>query len=335
VAKVLLVEAIHESGMKILRNAGLEIVISPSTDAETLIKLLQDDVFGMIVRASKLDGSVLAAAKTLKIVGRHGAGYNNIDVDAATHLNVLVTNVPGANTYSVAEYVISAILVMSRKLMQGDAALRSGKLSQPGKSLPGLVKEYDLGGNELPGRCLGIIGFGKIGRKTAEMAVGLLQMKVIAFDPYVKEAPFGVRLVTDVKDIYREADFVTLHTVANKETENMLGTAELELMKPTAILINAGRGELVDELALAIALKQGKIAGAALDVFKDEPPQISNPLFSAPNVLLTPHVAGITDEAVEGLAIGSAQAVADLYLGKKPASIVNQEVWDKLASKAK
>lgn len=333
-AKVLLVEAIHESGVEILKQAGLEVVVSPSTDAETLSKFLDDDVFGMVVRASKLDARVLAAGKNLKIVGRHGAGYNNIDVEAATKLNILVANVPAANTYSVAEYVISTILVLSRKLMQGDAALRSGKLSQPGVSLPGLVKKYNLGGNELPGRCLGIIGLGKIGRKTAEMASGLLQMKVMAYDPYVTTAPAGVRLVTDAREIYREADFITLHALVTKETENMISAAELALMKPTAYLINAGRGELVDEQALADALQQGKIAGAALDVFKDEPPQITNPLFSAPNVLLTPHVAGVTDEAVEGLAVGSAQAVADLYLGKKPAAIVNPEVWERLAPKA-
>lgn len=334
-AKVLLVESINEAGVRILKQAGLEVVVSPSTDAETLIKCLEDDVFGMIVRTSKLEGRVLAAAKNLKIVGRHGAGYNNIDVDAATKLGILVANVPGANTYSVAEYVVTAMLVMSRKLIQGDAAMRSGKLSQPGRSLPGLVKQYNLGGNELPGRSLGIIGFGKIGRRTAEMAAGLLRMKVLAYDPYVKTAPPEVKLVPDVKDIYREADFVSLHALVTKETENMVGAAELALMKPTAFLINAGRGELVDEQALADALKQGKIAGAALDCFKEEPPPLTNPLFSAPNVLLTPHVAGVTDEAVEGLAIGSAQAVADLYLGKKPESIVNPEVWEGLAKKAK
>lgn len=330
-AKVVLVEPIHESGMTILKHAGLEVLVSPSTDAETLIKLLQDDdVFGLIVRTSKLDGKVLASAKNLKIVGRHGAGYNNIDVEAASTCNILVTNVPGANTYSVAEYVITAVLLMSRKLLQGDAALRSGKLYQSGRSLPGLVKEFNIGGNEAPGRCLGIIGFGKIGRKTAELAAGFLRMKVIAYDPFVQEAPAGVKLATDIRDIYREADFVTLHTLVTKETENMIGAAELAMMKPTAYLINAGRGELIDEAALADALKQGKIAGAVLDVFKEEPPPPDNPLFSSPNLLLTPHIAGVTDEAVAGLAIGAAQAVADLYLGEKPSAIVNPEVWERL-----
>ncbi len=332
-AKVLLVEPIKESGMQILREAGLVPVISPSTDADTLIRQLDNDVFGMIVRASKLEGKVLAAARNLKIVARHGAGYNNIDVDAASAQNILVTNVPAANTYSVAEYVISAILVMTRKLLVGDAALRSGKLSQPDRSLPGLVNQYGLGGTEAPGKCLGIIGFGKIGRKTAELASGLLRMKVIAYDPFVNSAPPEVKLVADVNEVYREADFITLHALVTKETENMIGAAELAMMKPTAYLISAGRGELVDELALIHALKQGVIAGAVLDVFKEEPPSIDNPLFAAPNLLLTPHVAGVTEEAVEGLAIGSAQAVADLFVGKTPASIVNPEVWTRLGNK--
>lgn len=330
VTKVLLVEPIHEAGIKILRDAGLEVIVSPSTDAETLIRLLQDDIFGMIVRASKLDAKVLAAARTVKIVGRHGAGYNNIDIEAASARNILVANVPAANSYAVAEYVITAILLLTRKLLQGDAALRSGELSQAGKSLPGLVSEYGLGGNEAPGRCLGIIGYGKIGRKTAEMAAGFLQMQVIAYDPFVTSAPPPVKLVADVRTIYREADFITLHTLATKATENMIGAAELALMKPTACLINAGRGELVDEPALIAALKQGRIAGAVLDVFKEEPPRAEDPLFSAPNLLVTPHIAGVTAEAVEKLAVGSAQAVADWYCGKKPAAIVNPEVWERL-----
>ena len=332
-AKVLLVEKIHESGMKILRDAGLEIVIAPSTDSAALIQLLDDDVFGIIVRSSKLEAKVLAAGRNVKIAARHGAGYNNIDVEAASKLNILVANVPRANTYSVAEYVLLAVLLLNRKLLQGDAALRSGKMSQPGKSLPGLVNQYNLGGNEAPGRCLGLIGLGNIGRMTAELAVRFLRMKVIAYDPFVKTAPEGVTLVAAADDVYRQADFVSLHALVTKETENMVGAAELALMKPTAYLINAGRGELVDEAALIDALKAGTIAGAILDVFKEEPPQINNPLFGAPNLVLTPHVAGVTDEAVEGMAIGSAQAVVDLYLGKKPESIVNTAVWENIAEK--
>lgn len=330
-AKVLLVEPIHESGVKILKQAGLEIVVSPSTDTATLTGLVRDDVFGIIIRTSRLDGEVLAAGKDLRIIGRHGIGINNIDLDVADRRNILVANVPDANAYSVVEYVLTAIMVMSRKFLKGNEALRAGKLADPGASLPGLVKKFNLGGSELPGRCVGVVGLGKIGAQVAEMAAKFLRMEVLAYDPYKKEAPPGVKLVGDINEIYRQADFVSLHTPATKETENMFGAAALALMKPTAYLINAGRGELVDEQALADALTAGKIAGAVLDVFWKEPPDLDNPLFSAPNVLLTPHIAGATDDAVERLAIGSAQAVADWFLGRKPVNIVNPQVWERVA----
>ncbi|MDR3592023.1 MAG: hydroxyacid dehydrogenase [Negativicutes bacterium] len=330
-AKVLLVESIHESGVKILKEAGLEAVVSPSTDTATLVDLVRDDVFGIIVRTSPLEGRVLEAGKQLRIVGRHGIGYNNIDLATADRCNILVANVPDANAFSVVEYVITALLMVSRKMLKGDEALRAGKLLQPGASLPGLVKKFNLGGNELPGRCVGVVGLGKIGLQVAEAAAGFLRMKVVAYDPYRKEVPQGIELVDDLSEVYRRADFITLHTPLTKETENMIDAKALALMKPTAYLINAGRGELVDEEALADALIQGKIAGAVLDVFRQEPPSLSNPLFGAPNALLTPHIAGATDEAVERLAIGAARAVADCYLSKKPANIVNPRVWDRLA----
>lgn len=330
-AKVLLVEPIHDSGIQILKQAGLETVVAASTDTEALIAAVQDDIFGMIIRTSRLEGRVLEAGRQLKIIGRHGIGVNNIDLPTADRLGVLVANVPDANSYSVAEYVITAVMTLSRKLVQGDAALRAGRLSQPGASLPGLVKKLNLGGNELPGRQLGIIGLGKIGLQIAEMASGFLHMKVLAYDPYRKDAPRRIRMVDDINEIYRQADFITLNTPLTKETENMINVAALGRIKPTACLINAGRGELIDEQALAEALINGKLSGAALDVFREEPPGLANPLFSAPNVLLTPHVAGSTEEAVERLAIGSAQAVADLFCGRKPANIVNSRVWESIA----
>jgi D-3-phosphoglycerate dehydrogenase len=166
--------------------------------------------------------------------------------------------------------------------------------------------------------------------QVAKAAAGFLRMEVVAYDPYKKESPLGVKLVPDIREVYRKADFITLHTPLTKETENLIDTSALALMKPTAYLINAGRGELVNDQTLVDALQKGKIAGAVLDVFREEPPSLTSPLFNAPNILLTPHIAGATDEAVERLAISSAQAVADLFCGKKPANIVNSQVWEKL-----
>jgi D-3-phosphoglycerate dehydrogenase len=328
--KVLLVEAIHPSGVKILEAAGLDVVVSPSTATESLVAAVKDDVFGIIVRTSPLEGKVIEAGKGLKIVARHGIGCNNIDLAAAERANILVANVPDANAASVAEYVITAIMMLSRKLMSSNQALRAGKFCQPGASLPGLVKKLDLGGNELPGRCLGVVGLGKIGMRVAEAAAGFLRMEVLGYDPYRRDAPAGITLVPDLGEIFRRADIITLHVPLTQETENLIDAAALATMKPTCCLINAGRGELVVEQDLADALVSGSVAGAVLDVFREEPPNLSNPLFSAPNVLLTPHVAGTTDEAVERLAIGSARAVADLAGGKRPANLVNPQVWDRL-----
>ncbi len=328
--KVLLTEPIHPSGIKILEEAGLEVVVSSSTDTATIIENMSDDIFGIIVRTSLLEGKVLESGRNLKIISRTGIGYNNVDISMADRLNIIVTNVPDANSYSVAEYVIATILVLSRKLIDGDKALREGRLTSPGASLPGLVREYNLGGNELPGKCLGIVGLGKIGRLIAEKANGLLRMAVIAYDPYQKEVPEGVRIVKSVEEVYRTADFITLNTPLTKDTEGMISATQLTMMKPTAYLINAARGQLIIDQDLADALHNGAIAGAAIDVFRSEPPSLDNPLFTAPNVLLTPHIAGSTAEAVKRMAIGSASAVVDLYSGKKPANIVNPKVWERL-----
>jgi D-3-phosphoglycerate dehydrogenase len=328
--KIFLTEPIHDSGVNILREAGLNVLVSPSTDADTLIKFVKSDVYGIIVRTSPLEGRVLKAGKNIKIISRTGIGYNNIDLRTAEELNILITNVPDANVYSVTEYIFTALLILSRKLVLGDRALREGKLSSPNASLPGMVRKCNLGGNELPGKTLGIIGLGKIGRNVAELANDFLKMKILAFDPYVSEAPSFLELVQDVEDIYRKADYVTLHTPLSKDTENMIGTKQLALMKPTAFLINAARGELVVDQDLADAVNQGIIAGAAVDVYRKEPPCLDNPLFSAANVLLTPHVAGSTDEALERMSVGAAKAMADFCTGKKPANIVNPEVWNRL-----
>ena len=328
--KILLTEPIHDSGVKILQEVGLNVLVSSSTDPRTLTELVRNDVYGIIVRTSPLEGRVLEVGKNLKIISRTGIGYNNIDVKMADRLNILITNVPDANFYSVAEYVLTIILMLSRKLVQGDNALREGRFSSPGSSLPGLVRKYNLGGNELPGRTVGIVGLGKIGRNIAELAGGLLNMKILAFDPFLKEAPAGVTLVQYIEEIYHEADFITLNVPLSKDTENMIGAKQLAMMKPTAFLINAARGELVVDQDLADAVNKGIIAGAAVDVYRKEPPYLDNPLFSASNVLLTPHVAGSTDEALERMSVGAAKAMADFCTGKKPANIVNPEVWNRL-----
>lgn len=304
-------------------------MVSPGTDTTTLLGQMTDEIAGIIVRTSPLEGKVMEAGRNLKIISRTGIGYDKVDVPAADRLNIIITNVPSANSYSVAEYVIASILLLSRKLDKGDKALREGKLSTPGASLPGLVSKYNLGGSEAIGKSLGIIGMGKIGMLIANLA-NALQMEVIAYDPYLKEAPQGVVLVASREEIYQNADFITLNTPFTKETENMIGKTQLAQMKKTAYLINAGRGELIIDEDLADALNNEVIAGAAIDVFCQEPPSLENPLFTAKNIILTPHVAGSTREAFEGMTVGAAKAVVDFIQGKKPDNIVNPQVWERM-----
>lgn len=328
--KVLLVEPIHQSGRDILVKAGLDIVVSPSTETGALVEAMDPSVFAIIVRTSQLEAPVIEAGSGLRLISRHGIGVNNIDLAAAGRRDVVVANVPDANAYAVAEYVIAAIMMLTRKLVLGDACLRAGKMSEKGASLPGLVRKHGVGGNELPGRCLGIIGLGNIGGRVADMASNFLGMKVLAYDPYRSTAPMGIRLVSSVAEILAKADFVSLHTPLTPDTDGLIDAAALSAMKPSAYLINAGRGGLVDEGALAVALGRGDIAGAVLDVFHEEPPDLSSPLFKAPNLVLTPHVAGATAEAVERLAQASALAVVDMAQGRKPASVVNPDVWERV-----
>lgn len=324
--KVLLPEPIHQAGVELLQKENLEVVVADSPDTETLVKMMDDDVFGIVLRTSKLDRVVLQAGKGLRIVARQGIGVDNVDLAAANELNIVVTNVPDANAYSVAEYVCTAMLLLSRKFFQGNQYLREGKLSDKGASLPGMVKKLNLGGSDLRGKTVGIIGLGRIGLLVAEIAKSF-QMTILEFDPFVTKTVPGVVKVNTLDEVLAAADFVTLHAPLTKDTENMIGHKELSMMKPTAYLINASRGGLVNESALAKALKEGLIAGAVVDVFSEEPPDLSNPLFDAPNIILTPHIAGSTEEAMKRMAEGAARAVVALARGERPPNIVNPEVW--------
>lgn len=324
--KILLPEPIHRAGVELLQKENLEVIISPSADTETLVKIIDKDVFGIIVRTSELTGEVLKAGKGLNIVARQGIGFDNVDIATANELNIVVTNVPDANAYSVAEYVCAAMLLISRKFVVGDRYLREGRLLDKASSLPGMVKKFNLGGNDLRGKTLGILGLGKIGLQVAEIA-RFFEMKVLAFDPFVTKNVTGVTMVKNVKEVLTEADFITLHAPLTKDTKDMITREELSMMKSTAYIINSSRGGLVHEGDLAEALKEGLIAGAVMDVFSEEPPRLDNPLFNAPNLVLTPHIAGSTEEAMRRMAESAAQAVVSLTKGEKPLNIVNPEVW--------
>lgn len=320
-AKVLISEKISRKAIDLLVNAGFEVKISPSTNEE-IMKAEIKDADAVVIRATPLTKSIIESGKNLKIISRHGTGVDNIDIQAATEQGILVTRVNGANAYSVAEYVLTSMLALSRRLYKSDKLFKAGSLSVNGASLPGLANKYDLNGHEIRGKKLVILGFGRIGRILADLAEGL-GVEVVAYDPYVKEA--NIPLVTDLEDSFKTADFISINMPLTPETKDLITKKELRTMKTSSFIINAGRGGIINEGDLADALNQGVIAGAALDVFYPEPPQNDNPLLTAKNVILTCHIAGTTFEATEALGYGAAESIIDYFNGEMPKFPINQE----------
>lgn len=326
--KVLLVEPIHEDGINLL-NQEVTVEVSKNTDPGYLASVA-GDFSGIVIRTSPLPSSVIEAASRLEVIGRHGIGLDNIDMAAVRKRGIAVVNVPDANALSVAEYVLGAILLFARRFIQADREVRGGTFFEQGASLPGLAQRLGLAGMEAAGKTLGIIGFGRIGRILAKKAIAALDMKVIVYDPLVAEETgreLGVTVVNDLRELLGEADFVSLHVPLTKETAGLIGLGELKGMKPGAYLINASRGGVVNEEDLTAALKGGIIAGAAVDVFSREPLFPENPLFTAPNVIMTPHTAGVTKEAARRMAVSVAEGVLDALRGKRPRNLVFPQEW--------
>ena len=296
-AKILITDRIHEDGIKMLREVGEVDVKTGLTTKQLLEEIKGYDV--LVVRsATKVTKDVIEAGRKLKIIARAGAGLDNIDVQAASARGIELINAPEAPTIAVAELVIGLMLSWDRQLPRADASMKQGRW-----------EKTQLMGSELRGKTLGIIGTGRIGRAVGYRAKAFL-MNLLAFD-IGRSAEFaertGARYV-DLDTLLRESDFVTLHVPLLPETHHMIGRRELELMKPTAVLINTSRGEVVDEAALADALRKGKIAGACLDVYEREPPRDS-PLLKLPNVILTPHIGASTIEAQREAAVLVAEKI--------------------------
>lgn len=320
--KVLISEKIDQTASDMLTKAGFDVQVASGVDEATLTKEIQG-AYALILRSSKLPNAVIDQADQLKIISRTGTGVDNVDIDDATKHQVLVARVNGANAYSVAEYVITQILTLSRRILKSNAAFQAGKITnEQGASLPGLAVKNDLNGHEVRGKRLAILGLGRIGRVIKGLAQAL-GMDVVAYDPYVKKA--DIPMLTDLDELYRTSDFISVNMPLTPETKNMISKAQLAEMKSTAFVINAGRGGIVNEQDLADALNSGEIAGAALDVFATEPPEADNPMFTAKNAILTAHIGGTTVEAMRAVAQGAAQAVIDYANGKQPEFTVNYD----------
>lgn len=304
--KVLIPQKISVEGTNYLLERGYEIETGTGISPEALSAAVVD-CDAILARTELYPASVLEAGKKLKVIGRHGVGINNIDMETATRLGIQVTVTPLANSNTVAEQTLGFILALSRQLTRIDQEFRHGNWA---------VRDQ-IKGMDLEGKTLGIAGLGKIGSLVAKKAAAF-DMKVIAYDPYVDPArvPANVAIVGALAEIFAQADFVTLHMPYEQK---IIGKSLFSLMKPSAYFINLSRGEIVFENELIEALQNKQIAGAALDVFETEPPDVKlNPLFSMPNVIVTPHNSALTTEATMRMALHAAQGIDEVLTGKTP-----------------
>jgi D-3-phosphoglycerate dehydrogenase len=296
-ARVLVAEPLAEAGIELLASRH-EVDARGSVTPEELLAAVADADALVVRSATRVTAAVLAAGKRLKVVGRAGIGLDNVDVAAATRLGVMVVNAPQSNVISAAEHTIALILAQARNIPQADSALRAGRWDRS-----------RFQGTELYGKTLGIVGLGRIGTLVAHRMLAF-GMRLLAYDPYVgaeRAAQMDVELV-GLDDLLSRADVVTVHLPRTPETLGLIGAAELARMKPGARLVNAARGGIVDEQALAKAVEGGHLGGAALDVFAEEP-ATSSPLFALDDVVVTPHLGASTAEAQDKAGVTIAEQV--------------------------
>jgi len=317
--RVIITEYIDPAGLEIL-SRYFDLVYLPGTK-----KVKLDDVIGeaqgLGVRLAPITAELMARAPHLKVVAKHGVGYDNIDVAAATSRRIVVVTTPKANAVSVAEHIVSLMLCLANRICAANSDLKAGRFKQ----------REDYVGVELKGKTLGVVGLGRIGSETARKCRSGFGMNVVAYDPLLSLETFeltGYKRTDTLGPLLEEADFVVLCVPLTSQTANMIGAKELGWMKSSAYLINTSRGGLVDETALHAALSEGRIAGAAMDAFVKEPPGPDNPLLSLDNFIATPHVAGATSEAMKRMATDLAEEIVRVLSGERPLYPVNPEVYE-------
>lgn len=302
--KVLVTDKIDPEGLKPLQaHPGIDLRYEVAPKADVLEKALIGTDVWLVRSETKVTADWIGKAPDLRLIGRAGVGVDNIDLAAATRRGVAVINAPAANTLAAAEHTLALVLAVSRHVAQADASVKAGKWERS-----------KFMGVELSGKTLGVVGLGRIGREVAKRAQAF-GMKVVGFDPFVSEAQareLGIE-PCPLADLLKTADFVTLHVPGGDKTKHLISAESLKTVKKGLRLVNCARGELIDEAALAEALKDGRVAAAGLDVFSAEPLPADSPLRSAPNVVLTPHLGASTAEAQSRVATELAQAVVDFH----------------------
>lgn len=313
--KVFLTERIHEDAVAYLKE-NFEVVQGTSVEPEEIIRQAQG-CSAILIRSAKITAEIMDAIPTLKVVAKHGMGVDNIAVDHATEKGILVVNAPFSNLNAVAEHIVMLLIGLSKRVVRMDKLLRAGQYAQRNtyKTI------------ELKGSTVGIIGMGKISRLVVKKLAGF-EMNMIAADPYVTQDDVADLPVTMVsaEEVYTKSDFVIIHTSLFPSTYHLVGAEQFKMMKPTAYIINAARGPVIDEEAMIAALNAGEIAGAGLDVFEQEPPAADNPLFAMDNTIVSPHNAALSDGALRAMAMDSSMGITEYLTGKPVTYPVNGEV---------
>ncbi|MDD5067234.1 MAG: hydroxyacid dehydrogenase [bacterium] len=302
-AKVLVCDSISEDGIKYMKDNGLDVTVKTGMTPDELIANIKEYNAIIVRSATKATADVIAAADNLKLIVRGGVGVDNIDVKAAEKKKVQVRNTPGASTVSVAEHTMALLLSLVRQIPATDKSMKEGKWEK---------KKFE--GTELFGKTLGLIGSGRIGTAVAKRCQAF-EMKVMAYDPYADDKTLlagNIKPVKDLDELLRQADIVSLHIPKTEETKNILNKERISKMKDGSIIVNAARGGVVDEEALAEALKSGKLYGAALDVFSTEPLQ-NSPLTGLSNVVLAPHIGAATKEAQKRIGLEAAKTIVEFF----------------------
>lgn len=308
--KVLFLREMDQSGKDILRRRGIEVVVSRGkTEADYIRELREIQADGILCRTEKITPAMMDASQNLKVIAKHGVGLDNIDLDAATKREIQVVYAPTGNSNSVAEHALFLMLACARRFHYVDEAFRGGNFNV----------RYTLHSTfELEGMTLGLLGCGRIGQLLAKKAAYGFGMRVIGYDPYVTwqklKAPITLM---PREEVLREADFVSLHMPSTPQTRGSIGAKDFALMKPTASFINVARGDVVVEQDLIAALQDGKILGAGLDVYDNEPIGADHPLLKMPQVVATPHTAATTEQAVKRCCSTAAEGIVEVLTGRE------------------
>ncbi len=312
--KILVSDPLSEEGIEMLKSIdGVQVDTKSKLKPEELLAII-GEYEGLVIRSgTQVTKEVLAKAKKLKVIGRAGAGLDNVDVETASKMGVVVMNAAGGNTVSTAEHTMSMLLSMTRKIPQACASLKAGKWERT-----------SFMGGELYGKYLGIVGMGKVGTEVARRAHAF-GMRLVVFDPYLsleRVQELEAEPVKELNELFKKSDYITIHTPLNTETKALIGAEELAMMKKGVRIVNCARGGIIDEKALTAAIQSGHVAGAAIDVFEQEPPVYTD-IIQLPQVVVTPHLAASTEEAQKNVAREIALSVRDFLQGKGIRNAVN------------